>query len=207
MTDAELKEYYSDLLILQYHGKEKAIATVRAQVDKIIMNQLPVEIQDAFDLDTAIGAQLDTLGIYVGVTRTGAGFQGQVITLDDDDFRILIKIAIIQNANGSSLSDIQDLIAEFFPGGQILVFDYQNMRMSYMIDSSFVSDDLVQLFVTEGLLPYPMAVGHSTIIYTTPIDEFFVMRTYDGANVLGNPFNTYDTYNMTWPWLNYDDTF
>lgn len=206
MTTQELIEYYSNLLILQYHDKQKAIDTVEALVDPVIMDQLPLAVENGFNLDTAIGAQLDSIGKYAGVTRTGAGFQGNVITLIDDDFRILIKIAIIKNASGSSLYDIQNLLFIFFPGGEITVNDYQNMRLSYMIDSSFVDDDLAQLFVTEGLLPFPMAVGHSTVIHTTPINQFFGFRTYDGIGVHVNPFNNYDTYVTTWPWLNYDDS-
>lgn len=206
MTTQQLIEYYSNLLILQYHDKTKAVATIEAQVAPVIMDQLPTTVENAFNLLTAYGAQLDVLGTYVGVTRTGSGFQGQVITLDDNDFRILIQIAIIQNKNGSSLSDIQDLLQEFFPNGEILVFDYQTMRLSYLIDSNFVSADLVQLFVTEGLLPYPMAVTRSSIVWVPIIDEFFGFRTYFGAGVYNNPFNTYDSYITTWPWLNYDDT-
>jgi hypothetical protein len=169
------------------------------EVDEI----LPLAVQDGFNLtgaNTAVGAQLDILGKYAGVTRTGQGFTSQ-ITLSDSDFLTLIRMAIIKNSAGSSLATIQSFLQQFFPG-QILVFDYKLMRMSYFITTGLGSPDLVQLFVSERLLPVPMAVGVS-IIYTPVIDQFFQFRTYEAPAILGNPFNDYASYQTTWPWLSY----
>jgi len=95
---------------------------------------LPLAVQNGFNLtgdNIAVGAQLDILGKYAGVTRQGLGFY-QNIVLDDSDFLSLIKMAIIVNSAGSSLATIQELLSEFF-NGNILVFDYQNMQMSFLI--------------------------------------------------------------------------
>jgi hypothetical protein len=148
----------------------------------------------------AEGVQLDVLGDYAGVTRSGNGFIGP-ITLDDADFLQLIRMAIIKNNSGSSLAEIESLLFDFFQL-QILVFDYQNMQMSYLIASSLGSFDLIQLFVTEGILPKPMAVGMS-VIYAPVITEFFGFRTYPLPAFRANPFNTYSSYSLVWPWLNY----
>ena len=78
---------------------------------------LPLAVQNGYNLtgdDTAIGDQLDVIGKYAGVSRSGQGFSTN-ITLDDADFLQLIRAAIVQNSSGSSLYDIQALIAEFFP--------------------------------------------------------------------------------------------
>lgn len=167
---------------------------------------LPLAVQNAFNLngaDTAVGAQLDILGKYTGVTRSGNGFSGP-ITLADDEFLKLIQLAIVTNSAQSDLATIQSLLHEFFPD-EILVFDYQNMRMSYLISSSIGSQGLVQLFVTEGLLPKPMGVQLSVTVYTPIITSFFGFRTYDLPQLNAKPFNTYDNYNLTWSWLTYAD--
>lgn len=211
MTDQELKDYYANLLILQYKGplvhalddKSKAQATVEANVEPVIMNQLPVTVQDAFAIGSAIGVQLDVIGKYAGVTRSGNTSHGFVI-LNDADFTILIQIAIIQNNNGSSLATIQNLLNTYFPG-QIFVFDYANMHMSYLIDSSIGSQDLVELFVSKGLLPKPMGVQLTTTTIGPVIDAFFGFRTYLTAPHNISPFNTYTTYHMDYPWLSYAD--
>lgn len=127
---------------------------------------LPLAVQDGFNLtgsNIAVGAQLDILGKYVGVSRTGLGFSA-TITLDDTDFLNLIIMAIIKNSSGSSLATITGLIYQFF-GTNITVVDYTDMLMSYAISSDIGSTDFLQLVITEGLLPKPMAVGEFITIF------------------------------------------
>lgn len=167
---------------------------------------LPLAVQDGFNLispNLAAGLQLDVIGKYVGAFRSGPGFTGQ-ITLDDTDYFSLIRMAIIQNSASSSLAEIQDLLHTFFPG-QMLVFDYQNMQMNYLISSAVGSPDLIQLFITEGLLPKPMAVGVAVIIYAPIIDMFFGFRTYSLPAYNSTPFNSYADYQTDWPWLSYQN--
>lgn len=65
----QLKEYYANLLIVQYNGKKKASSTIKMLVDLILANLLILQIRDAFDWRTAVGAQLDIIGKWVGVSR------------------------------------------------------------------------------------------------------------------------------------------
>lgn len=167
---------------------------------------LPFSVQDGFDLmgsNIAVGAQLDVIGKYVGVTRQGYGFNSN-ITLNDADFLSLIRMAIATNSAGSSLSDIQAIIHQFFPD-EMLVFDYKNMRMSYLISESVGSQDLVQMFITQNLLPRPMAVQVPLVIYAPIITTFFGFRTYELPAFNASPFNTYDDYHTDYPWLSYSD--
>lgn len=68
-----LQEYYSNLLIIQYHGKPKAKATIKMLVNLIWVNMALLQIRDAFDWTTAIGTQLDLIGEWVGVDRFYVG--------------------------------------------------------------------------------------------------------------------------------------
>ena len=201
MTDLALSQYYANLLILQYRAKPKAYATSQYLALQAIVNQIPLDVQAAFGLDSAVGVQLDTIGKYVGVKRSGNGFFAP-ITLNDADFRSLITIGILTNNAGSSLADIQNLINIFFKN-KIFVFDYQTMQLNYFFDSSAGSQDLVQLLVTEQLLPRPMAVQIASIIYAPGINKFFGYQTYFLPPNKVSPFNTYDNYNMDSPWLTY----
>lgn len=148
----------------------------------------------------AYGSQLDTIGKYVGVSRNGFSPSGP-ITLSDSDFFQLIQLGIIVNNFGSSLAQIQSLLYNFFQG-HILVFDYQNMQMSYVINSGFFSNDLIYCFISEGLLPKPMGVLLSSVIVVPDAGDLFSFRTYLLASS-GSPFNNYDTYVTTWPWVSY----
>lgn len=166
---------------------------------------LPLAMQDAFNLIvgsvTATGVQLDVLGKYVGVSRTGFGFT-QSITLNDTDFLTLIRMAIVKNAAGSSLATIQNFINSFF-ANQMIVVDNANMTMDYVVSQTIGSNNLLQLFITEGLLPKPMAVQITAII-NPPSLNLFSFRTYSlPAPSFASPFNTYANYSLNSPWLSY----
>lgn len=69
MTADELIDYYKNLLIAQYATKTRARATVGAFVGEAVASDIQNQVRGAFDLDTAVGAQLDILGTYIGVSR------------------------------------------------------------------------------------------------------------------------------------------
>jgi hypothetical protein len=150
----------------------------------------------------AFGTQLDTLGKYAGVTRQGNTPSGPV-TLNDTDFYTLIQLAIIRNSFGSSLSVIGQLLFNFFQN-QISVYDHRNMQMSYVISTSgSISLNLIYVMISQGLLPKPMGVQLAVVIAVSNT-FLFSFRTYD-LPAAGAPFNTYDDYELDWPWVTYSD--
>lgn len=64
-----LIQYYTNLLIVQYHNKPKAVATITMIVKLLWVNMALLQIRDAFDWKTATGAQLDIIGKWEGVDR------------------------------------------------------------------------------------------------------------------------------------------
>lgn len=65
-----LKEYFSNLLIIQYRGAEKNRNLIKFLVDLVFANDLALEIKDkTVDVENSIGAQLDVVGKWVGVDR------------------------------------------------------------------------------------------------------------------------------------------
>lgn len=169
---------------------------------------LPQAIQNAFTLGTvsganAIGPRLDSIGKYVGVTRYGYNFTGPM-TLNDNQFTILILIAIIKNSATSDFSSIQNLIHQFF-NGIIQVWDHQDMRMSYYFDSTIGTQQLAEFFVQGGFLPKPMGVQLATVTYAPNIatKKFLGFRTYMLPLYNASGVNTYSAYSLTKPWKSY----
>lgn len=62
-------EYYKNLLIIQYNNKEKARATIGLLINTLLQNDIYGQVQNAFNLQTAEGKQLDVLGKYIGIDR------------------------------------------------------------------------------------------------------------------------------------------
>ncbi len=203
MTTDELIAYYADLLIIQYRNQPRAYATMQALCRLTIMDQLPFALRDAFGVSDAIGVQLDTLGKYIGVSRLVLTFSGQVV-LDDDDYRTLLKLKLVQNNSGSSLKDIQELLYDFLPGA-LSVFDRENMTMDYFFNSAYGSETLAEAVVRQDLLPKPMGVQLGALIYVADLTNIYGYRTYDLATPNSSGFNTYDDYDTDTHWLSYDD--
>lgn len=78
LTSITLANYYVNLLIIQYHNKPKARATIYFLAGLIYANTALLQIRDGFDLKTAVGIQLDTVGEWVGITRF---YNGQLLFL------------------------------------------------------------------------------------------------------------------------------
>ena len=76
MTNEELINYYTNLLIIQYAGQPNAQATIAAVARSSMIYELIRSVENAYNVDTALGPQLDVLGKYVGASRevTGSAF-------------------------------------------------------------------------------------------------------------------------------------
>lgn len=225
MTALEIIKYYAGLLVIQYVNKPKASATVETSVTGVVMPQadltkvtLPIAVQDAFALTgspTATGVQLDILGKYVGVSRSGIGASGP-LTLDDTDFLTLIRFAIATNNFGSSLKDITGRLYEFF-GDELLVIDLgavAPMQMTYVFSRAFFSDAVLELVVAEGRLPKPMGVGIAAIA-PPALDVLFGYCSYQTATPTDpmtpsvKPYNCGSSYTLgdvssSWVYMDYD---
>lgn len=68
----ELEDYYSGLLIVQYHGKKKAVGMIKSLVRALFADMIIFKIRDGFNLVNqpyAMGKQLDCIGEWVGIDR------------------------------------------------------------------------------------------------------------------------------------------
>ena len=195
----ETLDYYANLLIIQYRNQPKAKATIQAIVKAFIADNIILNIRDAFNIDTAVGVQLDTLGKYIGVNRyykiidyplafgfssyledeptdqTGFADVSDFLTkdgtflsasesvsknaiLNDDDYRILLKLKITQNYSNFSMKDINDSLYRFFEK-QIYVIDNYDMTMTYYFDSAQSRLKVViEAAIYKGVIPKPMGV-------------------------------------------------
>jgi hypothetical protein len=64
-----LIDYYVNLLIIQYNQKPKARATIALLAEVLLANGVMLDVLNGYNIDTAVGVQLDVIGKYVGVNR------------------------------------------------------------------------------------------------------------------------------------------
>jgi len=242
-TVNDLVSYYTNLLIIQYINKPKAKAMIELVVRTLLANGIVLDVLNGYNIETAVGKQLDIIGKYVGVDRA---FQSQNLTnffaftyydevspdsvakygfsnysnsyttvgngtlnydasivtnflLNDDDYRIIIKLKIIQNNSNHSHKSIDDSLYEFF-GSTLMADSDGNMAMYYIIPSQL--NQIIMAAIAKKVLPRPMGVALSYISQNEP---FFGFATYDAINQNTIGFSTYSDYNSkTGDILNYD---
>ena len=236
-TIESLVAYYVNLLIIQYHNQPKAQAHIALIIDMILMSAVMLDVLNGYDIDTAVGVQLDVLGKYAGVSRyydqidlvnyfglttysdggsppagefglcTYATFNGfsyngtlkynEIVTtknaLVDDDFRILIKLAILTNTCTMGWGEIDQKIFNLF-GTSIRAESFGKMRMFYVFTTAITS--LIQAMILNKILPKPMGVR---LVYIQQNSgKMFGLVSYDGIvqpNEMG--CTTYANYATT----------
>ena len=77
-TVEKLKEYYADLLIMQYHSQYKARETIKIGTDIYCGDGVVLQLQDVLDIDAAEGKQLDLIGKILDCPRIIPGLTTDV---------------------------------------------------------------------------------------------------------------------------------
>lgn len=173
-------EDYLNLITSAYRDKPKFTAMVSNYVS------LPVRVQDLlalmiplFDVDSAVGSQLDIIGLWVGITRdvniptagiyfswdgTNASqgwdlgtWQGNlppstITELPDDAYRTLIKAKIAANKWDGTTTNAYVIWDSLFPNLNILIQDYQDMSYALIFVGTII-DALTVAIITGGYIP------------------------------------------------------
>jgi hypothetical protein len=188
---------YVDLITSEHQDKAKFIEMIRQDVS------LPVRVQallndmiPKFDVDAAVGDQLDTIGQWVGVSRnvgisipgTGIFFswdgiaslgwdygtwqegdQTEITSLPDDAYRTLIKTKIAANSWDGTTEGAYAIWDQIFTQFTILIQDNQDMSYDLIIAGGIV-DSLTLALLTGGYIPLKPE-GVRVNEYYTPVDS------------------------------------
>ncbi|WP_238925088.1 DUF2612 domain-containing protein [Achromobacter insuavis] len=174
-------EKYLDLITAFHRGRPKFSAMVEAVSRCFVSAQESYgQMVAAYDLDLAIGVQLDAVGKWVGISRNvrtplegvyfsfdmdGLGFdqgvwQGPfdpdsgVTSLDDETYRLLIRAKIGANHWGGTLEGSAAILNLIFGGTGTYVFIQDNGDMSIDIGVSGERPTAIFLaLLTGGYIP------------------------------------------------------
>lgn len=128
---------------------------------------------EAFDLDTAIGAQLDILGSILGQARR-VNFQpsgGASAILIDSDYRTLLIAKQALNQWDGRQPSLQPIWQNLFPGGKIIIDDQQNMTAIVVMSGVFTA--IIQDCIANGLvIPRPETVEYTYAFSDLPLFGF-----------------------------------
>ncbi len=152
--------YYLDLITSQYRQSTKFLAWLTAALE--VLDNVSSTIDDivnAFDLDNAVGVQLDVVGVLVGQGRT-VNFvpsDGSGPVLNDDNYRMVLRAKILKNHWKGTIPELVSAWEALFPGFLIVINDNQDMTMLVTLAGDYTP--LLQELVTNGyIVPKPEGV-------------------------------------------------
>jgi len=173
-------EDYLNLITSEHRGKEKFEATVVAGVSpfsklQAVMLGLPAD----FDIDSAVGVQLDAVGAWIGRSRridtplvgvyftwddlASDGWESGIwkgpfdpdsglVDLPDDSYRVLLKAKIAANSWDGTIPGAYAIWATVFTNSQLVIQDNQDMSMVVGIAGQPLSI-VDQALLTNGYIP------------------------------------------------------
>lgn len=178
-ADYENINRYKSLLTSQYRYSSK-LNTWLLSLLSIGLTHRPAYMMliNAFELDTAVGKQLDAIGRIVGAVReldfTPA--DGSSRTLGDKTYRLIIKAAIIKNYWSGRIHDLYDAWALLFPRTKFIqIQDLQNMTCNVNIAGDYTPLER-ELIVKGYIVPKPAGVRLQIAVTPT---EGFPIFSYD----------------------------
>jgi hypothetical protein len=154
---------YLNNITSQHRDKPKFIAWLSAHLNIIddIYNVLK-EMDNAFDIDNAIGKQLDTLGIIIGRERT-LTFQplnGFNPVLTDDYYRLVLKAKIAFNMWDGTIPSMYEIWNNIYGSDNDLSLQIKdNQDMSFNAYIAGYTDQIQQDLIQHGyIIPKPQGV-------------------------------------------------
>lgn len=178
---------YLNLITSEHREKPKYIQMLSEVFGMYVdvANQLN-SISESFDIDNAVGNQLDIIGELVGQSRE-LPFdyeQGNNI-LDDENYRILLKSKILQNSWDGTTEDLYKLWEQLFPDIYLALNDDTNMSCMIFVQGNYTPVQW-QLLINGKLLPRPAGVSYSFKSLNAPL------FAYDYDNETSDEYKGYD---------------
>lgn len=186
---------YLDLLPSASIDKAKFVATLSALLQPFVDAQGTADgMPTAFDIDSAVGPQLDAVGVRVGLSRVlavpiagvyfsidvaglgldqgviqGAGDPNDALTsLDDETYRAVLKLKVGANKWDGTLAQAQQFLSNL-AGAGTYIFMQDNFDMTVTIGISGIvpSRLFVSLLTQMASWIKPATVAISAIIVTS----------------------------------------
>lgn len=172
---------YTELITSSHNNKPKFVKTVDISTNPYSdIQEILLSFHNKFDLDIAVGDQLDILGEWIGRSRylplplDGVYFNWDttidegwdagrwkdtydpdngLVKLDDDSYRYLLKMQIAANHWKGSKDEAYDSWIETFGDGRfIIIQDYQDMSIE--IGFSGEMPTVIKQIIKSGIQPF-----------------------------------------------------
>lgn len=164
---------YAALITSEHKGKPNFVAAVELYASASCDLQATLgSVPGLLDIDVAVKTQLDEVGLWVGFGRYIFVPTLGTVTLNDDDYRILLRAKILANHWDGQNASLQVILANLFPGTGITLFavDNQDMSMDIYVTGGSLTSTQLALIKSGLIIPKPEGVRiNGVVIITGPL--------------------------------------
>lgn len=156
----DTNEEYLKLITSEHYNKQDFIQYVLSFLDMVspsvdILN----EFETIFNLEDAVGDQLDKLGNLVGISRElPKEIEDVPSILSDASYRKVIKSRIFMNHWNGTREELEVILSNIFPDLPYEIVDDQNMEYAVSIVDPTLDDESRALIENGFILPKPSGV-------------------------------------------------
>ena len=153
-------ESYLNLITSQYADKPKFMAFVEMFLKEVTpINDGYLSYDDLFNIDKAVGDQLDQIGDIIGLERSLPLENEQIPSvLTDDLYRRVLKSRVYFNHWNGTMDGLRYILESLFPGLAYDIIDGQDMSYQVYIINPSITDTEVQLILEGYIIPKPSGV-------------------------------------------------
>lgn len=169
---------YIDLITSEYYNNPKFTTMTRKILEKDYGSASVLEhMWDYFNLDSAVGAQLDIVGQYLNIKRE-LPIDDDVLpdVLPDDLYRLVLKARVLQYHWDGTIEGIYKMTQELLPTALIWLQDNQNGSYNMLLMSPDFDEQLSELFILGYITPKPAGIK---VVYTLFERPFFAWDRND----------------------------
>ena len=176
---------YLSLITSEHQNQPKFAAWLAAATDMIedIQNFLS-SLYAYYDIDTAVGTQIDALGVILGTSRRLPFQPSNNVSpiLDDENYRLLLKSVIAESRFDGTISSLYEIFQVVLgdTGLYFVPIDNQNMTISVIVYGATTT--IIQDLLTHGyIIPRPEAVSLTLNVTTNKVFSWGVENTIFGG--------------------------
>lgn len=155
-----LRELYLNLITSEHKTKPKYIAYVGKTLDGAVETDTMLEgVDNLFNIDTAVGDQLDKIGTLLALSRDLPINDPRVtLPLSDESYRLCLKAKIARDIWDGTIEGYYNLLQTLFPDSAWDLVDNQDMTMIFNLIQSGLTEEMEALFEFGFIVPKPSGV-------------------------------------------------
>lgn len=182
---------FQNQTLAEYRYDDTNLQIIELQVRSFAMNGIITQLEKCFNLQHAVGKQLDILGSVYQANRNVLDIDNIPQVLNDTQFQTVIRFAQIKSILRHSEKEIDDLLWANF--GNKLSAICEEFKIVYILNVDLLDDDdIILALMQQDLLPRPLGMRRIQVLQTDSTGTYLGFQDWFYTNARLGGFMDWD---------------